>query len=94
MVFAQAVYQKKYLQQNIVEQASSLYELVSLRNAKGLDSNLAVYASRLQLIEKKLSDIDLLYNQYLASIKLIKSLGGGYTSEFLPIKKEGEENES
>ena len=92
MVFAQSVYQKKYLQENIVDQASSLYELICLRNAKGLDSKLAVYASRLQLIEKKLADVDLLYNQYLASIKLIKSLGGGYTSEFLPIKKEREAN--
>lgn len=89
IVLAQAVYEKKYLQENIITEAKELYDLVLLRNQKGLDSMLAVFATRLRLLERELEDVDLLYNQYLASIKLIKSLGGGYISEYLPIKAEG-----
>jgi len=93
IVFAQSIYEQKYLQQNIVEEALELYELISLRHAEGLDNLLSLYASRLRLIEKQLGDVDLLYNQYLASIKLIKSLGGGYISEYLPIKSGARESD-
>ena len=86
IVYAKSVYQQKALQEKIVKEAADLYSLIELRYSKGLDDILSVYASRIQLIEKELEDINLLYNQYVASIKLIKSLGGGYTSEYLPIQ--------
>ena len=86
IVYAKSVYQQKALQEKIVKEAADLYSLIQLRYSKGLDDILAVYTSRIQLIEKELEDINLLYNQYVASIKLIKSLGGGYTSEYLPIQ--------
>lgn len=86
IVYAKSIYQQKALQEKIVKEAADLYSLIQLRYSKGLDDILAVYTSRIQLIEKELEDINLLYNQYVASIKLIKSLGGGYTSEYLPIQ--------
>jgi len=88
MVFAQTVYEQKYLQENIVSEAKELYDLVKLRYEKGLDNLITLYSSQLRFLERELEDVTLLYNQYLASIRLIKSLGGGYISNYLPIKSD------
>jgi outer membrane protein TolC len=47
-----------------------------------------VLSTQISLLEKELEEINLIYNQYLSSIKLIKSLGGGYASSYRPIKYE------
>lgn len=90
IVYAQSIYKQKELQEKIVKEASDLYNLVELRHTKGLDDVLSVYAKGIALAQKELEDIALLYNQYVASIKLIKSLGGGYSSEYMPIQAPGE----
>lgn len=93
IVFTKSVYEKKQLQDHIVKEALQVYDLIDLRYQKGLDNLLSVLSSRSRVIEKQLEDIDLLYNQYIAVIKLIKSLGGGYSSQYLPIqKKEGDDD--
>ncbi len=78
--FARDVYEKKRLQEEIVENAQIRFDLTLLRSFAGLDSFIEKYAFEEVLIQKKLEDVDLLYSQYLALIKLTKSLGGGYGS--------------
>lgn len=89
LVIARSVYEKKQLQDDVVLEAKKIYDINSLLYTSGLDSLFSLYSSRLNLLQKQIQDVGLLYNQYLAAIKLIKSLGGGYTSEFLPIKAMG-----
>lgn len=88
IVFARSVFERKALQDKIVDEALELYELTDLRFSQGLDNLLSLLHSRYRLIEKQIEDINLLYSQYTAAIKLIKSLGGGYNSSYMPIQKE------
>jgi NodT family efflux transporter outer membrane factor (OMF) lipoprotein len=85
LVFAQTVNEHQKDQKEIVRYAQDRYNLVQLRRKKGLDSQFAVYALQEELIQKQLVKITLLYNQYLASIKLIKALGGGYHQNKVPL---------
>ena len=84
----QTVYKQKELQVKIVEDAKKRLDLTLLKQASGLDSQFDFLNFKEALIEKKISEIDLIYGQYSFLIKLIKSLGGGYTSSHLPIDKE------
>ncbi|EHL29887.1 efflux transporter outer membrane subunit [Legionella drancourtii] len=87
LVFAQTTYQHNREQDEIVHYAEQRYHLVHLRSQKGLDSQFAVYALQEELIQTELVKIMLLYNQYLASIKLTKALGGGYHQPQVPLVK-------
>lgn len=87
LAFAQRVYRQKQEQNLIVKQAQQRYQLTRLRQQKGLDSQFDSYYLHEELIQKKLTNLNLLYNQYLASIKLIKALGGGYYQDKVPLVK-------
>ncbi|MCW8410354.1 efflux transporter outer membrane subunit [Legionella sp. PATHC035] len=87
LAFAEDIYQQKKEQNQVVEFAKQRYELSYLRQKKGLDSVLDVYLFQEDVIQKKLVDVALLYNQYLASIKLTKALGGGYYQNTIPLVK-------
>lgn len=87
LAFAEDIYQQKVEQEQVVEFAKQRYELSYLRQQKGLDSLFALYFLQEEVIQKKLVDITLLYNQYLASIKLTKALGGGYYQNTIPLVK-------
>ncbi len=85
--FAKMIFLQKKAQDSIVQDAKMRYEITELRNQKGLDSRLANYAFLEELIQKRLKLVSLIYNQYVAAIKLIKALGGGYASEYtLPLQ--------
>lgn len=58
--------------------STSRYNLTLLRKKKGIDSALIAYQFQEELIQKKLEDVELLYQQYIVSVSLIKALGGGY----------------
>ncbi len=88
LVFAQDVYEKKKEQTAIVNYAERRYKLTDLRQRKGLDSEFDLYYYQEAVIERKLENIALLYNQYLAAIKLIKALGGGYCQTKVPLVKQ------
>ena len=90
LVFAKSIFEQKNYQNGIVRDAKKLYDLNVLCLEKGLFDRLSVYTSEEKWIEKKLDDASLLYSQYLASIKLIKALGGGYHSNytFAPKKED------
>jgi NodT family efflux transporter outer membrane factor (OMF) lipoprotein len=91
LILAQTIFKQKGDQEQIVKAATSRLDLISLRIQKGLDNQLKEYYVQEELIQKQLEDVSLTYNQYLAAIKLIKALGGGYQSEYqIPLKaKEG-----
>lgn len=76
-----AVFGKKEKQTQIVERATARYKLTRDRQRSGIDSGLTVYKFEEELIEKQLRDLELLYQQYVVSISLIRALGGGYLDE-------------
>lgn len=91
LILAQTIYQQKKDQEEIVEASQERFALTDLRQRKGLDNRLTWYFAKEEWIHKQLEDISLLYSQYLATIKLVKALGGGYRSEYeLPMKAAGE----
>lgn len=82
IALARSLFEQKEAQEKIVQDAKKLYDLNVLCLEKGLFNLLNVYTVQETLIEKKLEDVTLLYGQYLSCIKLIKSLGGGYHSDY------------
>ncbi len=89
LVLAKSIFEQKSAQDLIIEAAQTRYDLVLLRQQSGLDNLLSQYLAEEEWILKALDDVSLLYNQYLAAIKLTKALGGGYQSEYsVPLKKE------
>ena len=56
-----------------------------MRQKGGLDSRFDTYYLQEEVIQAKLTKVLLLYNQYLASIKLTKALGGGYVQANVPL---------
>jgi outer membrane protein TolC len=92
LVLAKSIFLKKSDQDLIVEAAKARYDLTALRQLSGLDSLLSQYYAQEELIFKQLDNVSLLYSQYLAAIKLIKALGGGYRSDYgLPLAVPGGE---
>jgi outer membrane protein TolC len=86
LALAKSVFYQKKEQEKIVDYAKARYKLTELRREKGLDDRLTDDIFHEELIQKKLVDVTLLYDQYLAVIKLIKALGGGYHSEHIPLE--------
>jgi len=82
LVIARTVFEQKEQQEEIINAAASRYALTELRQRSGLDNQLTCYFIEEELIEKQLANVSLIYNQYLAAIKLIKAFGGGYQSEY------------
>ncbi|ARG98146.1 efflux transporter outer membrane subunit [Legionella micdadei] len=87
LAFAQDVYEQKKEQVEIVNYAQQRYNLTYLRQQKGLDSDFELYIIEEEVIQRKLINVTLLYNQYLAAVKLIKALGGGYCQTVVPLAK-------
>lgn len=78
LAMGRSVYGEKEKQMQIVSNSFSRYRLTKLRQKNGIDSALVGYQFLEEWIQKQLEDVELLYQQYLVSIALIKSLGGGY----------------
>jgi NodT family efflux transporter outer membrane factor (OMF) lipoprotein len=85
LAFAENIYQQKKEQVHIVEYAKQRYDLSHLRQQKGLDNLFDLYFLKEDVIQKSLVNVTLLYNQYLASVKLTKALGGGYCQNNIPL---------
>ncbi len=73
-----SVYGEKELQLKIVTNAKARYGLTLLRRANGLDNSLQALRFQEELIQKRLEDVQLLFQQYLVSISLTRALGGGF----------------
>ena len=85
LVYAQTVFQHQQEQQHIVHLATERLNLVQLNQRSGLNSEISVYDLRETLIQKQLTQLNFLYNQYVAVIKLNKALGGGYSQASIPL---------
>lgn len=81
LAIGKEVFSQKDRQVQIVKNAAARYQLTKDRQKSGLDSALESYRFEEELIQKKLADLKLLYEQYAVSISLIKALGGGYLVE-------------
>lgn len=93
IVIAQAIFEKQISQEEILKDAQERYDLTQLRYEQGLDNLLAVFFVEEEWIQKELDNVTLLYDQYVATIKLIKALGGGYQSEYgVPLRAKEEES--
>jgi outer membrane protein TolC len=86
LVLAKSIWEQNESQDKIIERAKERYELSLLRKKKGLDSLFETYAKQETWIQKEIEKANLIYNQYIATIKLIKSLGGGYRTNYIPLK--------
>ncbi|KTD17476.1 efflux transporter outer membrane subunit [Legionella jordanis] len=86
--FAKTVYAQKQEQERILKLVSDRYRIVQRRERDGLDNGMAVYREQEELIQRKLVNLNLLYNQYLASVKLTKALGGGYCQADIPLLRQ------
>ncbi len=92
LVLAKSIFEQKADQEQIVDAAQVRHDLTVLRQISGLDNLLSQYFIHEEVILKELDNVSLLYSQYLAAIKLIKSLGGGYQSEYsIPLTALGDE---
>lgn len=87
LALLESIYAKKRYQSEILQCADFRYNLVTLNFKKGLDDLLQVYIQEEEWIERALENAELIYSQYVASIKLIKALGGGYNAP-TPWEKE------
>ncbi len=87
LVLIKSAMERKQDQDLIVKAAEARYDLTALKRASGLDNLLSQYYIQEELLLKQLDNVTLLYTEYLAAIKLIKALGGGYQSEYqLPLR--------
>lgn len=78
LAIGRSVYGEKEKQMLIVRNAKARYGLTLLRRKSGLDNSLQAYRFQEELIQKRLEDVQLLFQQYLVSISLTRALGGGY----------------
>ena len=85
LAFAKSIEQQNQEQATILDSAEKRFNLVLLRQKGGLDSRFDTYYLQEEVIQAKLTKVLLLYNQYLASIKLTKALGGGYVQANVPL---------
>jgi NodT family efflux transporter outer membrane factor (OMF) lipoprotein len=75
---AKAVYGEKTRQNQIVASARARYKLTKDRLQCGIDDALTLLKIEEELLQKNLSDVELLYQQYVISVSLTRALGGGY----------------
>lgn len=81
IAIGRSVFGEKLKQEEIVSRATQRYLLTADRRASGLDSALTLYQFEEELLFKQIQNVELLYQQYLVSISLVKALGGGYLFE-------------
>jgi len=82
LAFAESIFSQKCAEDQIVQEAIERYELTALREENGLDNAIGNYAYEEEVIWKKIDQVQLLFGEYLTTIKLMKALGGGYLSEY------------
>jgi NodT family efflux transporter outer membrane factor (OMF) lipoprotein len=74
----QTVFDKLKSEEIILSSSKERFDLSLLRYDMGLDNRLEALTLESEWLNLELQNALLVYNQYLAAIKLIKSLGGGY----------------
>lgn len=80
--FASSVFAQKKEQDIILQKAAERFDLTLLLQNKGLENIITTLRRKEDLVERELDNIQLIYDQYVASIKLTKALGGGYLAKY------------
>lgn len=73
-------------QERLMHRLKERVDLTTLLYEKGLGDQLSNYYVKEELVRQELEDLNLNYNLYTAMIQLIKSLGGGYQSLYVPLR--------
>ena len=81
LAIGKSVFAEKQKQQQILSNAKARYGLTMLRRNNAIDNSLTAYQYLEQLIFQELQDVELLFQQYVVSISLVKALGGGYVGQ-------------
>ena len=76
-------YKQREIQENILLNASLKFDLIKQRTEIGIDSFINLNLQKEHLLEKEIDNIQIVYNQYISLIQLIKSLGGGIADQNL-----------
>ena len=76
------------LAQEKLAAARKQLSLSQQREKAGIDNQLQIYFFEKIVIENKIQDIDKNLAQYIAAVRLIQSLGGGYCNKDIPIQKD------
>lgn len=75
-------------QKNLLARLKERVELTELLYQKALGDQLSNYYVREEFIRQEIDELVLTYNLYGAMIQLIKSLGGGYQSLYVPLRSQ------
>jgi NodT family efflux transporter outer membrane factor (OMF) lipoprotein len=86
-------YKQKEVQFEILREAELKLSLLQMKYQSGIDGLLAVYQVQVELLERRLQDVMITYQQYISVIQVIKSLGGGYCAEDLKWFQKGDGHE-
>jgi len=73
-------------QEALLARLQERVELTDLLFQKALGNQLSNYYVKEELIRQELEELNLTYNLYTAMIQLIRSLGGGYQSLYVPLR--------
>lgn len=86
LVTAESYFKQKRDQGLLLQKVQARYALTRLRYEKGLDTQVAIDYLKEELIRQELVDLDITYAQNITMIRLIKALGGGYQSLYMPLR--------
>jgi outer membrane protein TolC len=76
--------QESTVERRAVESAQRSYDLSNQRYKGGVTSYLEVLTAEATLIQNQRTAIDLTTRQFVASVGLVRSLGGGWDATQLP----------
>lgn len=74
-------YQKKEIQDNILQNEMLNLDLMGMRSKVGIDNLIQLNSAKEAYLLKQIQDVQITYNQFISVIYLIKSLGGGFMEE-------------
>lgn len=81
LVWMKSWYEKRAKQKVILEKAALKTNLYQSLQQIGIDNLIQVYQIQSEYVEKQLEEVEIIYNQYVSVVQLIKSIGGGYSAE-------------
>ena len=85
LVSVESLFKQKRDQDLLMKKIEARYSLTRLLYEKGLDDLVTVDYLKEELIRQELESVNLTYAQNISMLRLIKALGGGYQSPYIPL---------
>ncbi len=82
LVHVETAYKQKKMQEKALQDIQDRLTLTLLRQRGGLDSEFSALIFQEEVLLEEIKNLNILYNQYLFTVKLLKALGGGYHEPF------------